>query len=258
VADIAASPVTSMSGQQTIAIAVRDLHVRFKVFSDRQLTSVELMRRGFRSRESSFVHAVRGVSFDVNVGEAVGLIGSNGSGKSTTLRAIAGLEQPTEGQVLVRFQPHLLGVQTALQPQLSGRRNIVLGCLAMGLTMDEITERMDDVIRFSGLQNAIQRPLKTYSSGMRARLSFSIATLRTPEILLVDEALAVGDRKFRRRSLARIREIQQNAGTIVMVTHNLGEIRKTCSRVIWLDEGRIVTDGPVDEVLEQYEAADPD
>lgn len=253
-ATLASDPLS----RDRIAVSVRDLHVSFKVFADRQLSLGELVRRGFRSRESATVHAVRGISFDVHEGEAVGLIGRNGSGKSTTLRAIAGLEQPSDGQVLVRHQPHLLGVATAFQPQLSGRRNIILGCLALGLHLDEIDAHMDEVIQFAGLENAIQRPLNTYSSGMRARLAFSIATLRAPEILLIDEALAVGDRQFRRRSLERVREIQQNAGTIVMVTHNLGEIRKTCSRVIWLDEGRIVTDGPVDEVLEQYEAADPD
>lgn len=255
------SPInTSASGRgdRPVVVSVRDLEVRFKVLADRRLTTLELLRHGFRNREASYVHAVKGVSFDIREGEAVGLVGTNGSGKSTTLRAIAGLEQPTAGEVLVRHQPQLLGVGTALQPKLSGRRNIILGCLALGLSMDEIEERMDEVIEFAGIEHAIQRPLNTYSSGMRARLAFSIATLRAPEILLMDEALAVGDRSFRRRSLKRVRRIQANAGTIVMVSHNLGEIRKTCNRAIWLHEGLIVADGPAEEVLEAYEAAESD
>lgn len=247
-------PETIGDGSARLAIAVRDLHVSFTVFSDRRLTAGELVRGGFRSRESVLVRAVRGIDFDVAEGEAVGLVGANGSGKSTTLRALAGLEQPTAGQVLVRHQPQLLGVGTALKPLLSGRRNITLGCLALGMSLDEVNERIDEVIAFAGLEDAIQRPLKTYSSGMRARLAFSIATLRSPEILLIDEALAVGDRSFRSRSLERIREIKDQAGTIVMVTHNLGEIRKTCSRVIWLDDGTIVANGETESILEQYES----
>lgn len=239
-----------------VCISVRDLKISFKVVADRQLTLRQLAARGFRSRHSTVVNAVRGVSFDVKVGEAVGLVGTNGSGKSTTLRAIAGLEPPRSGEVLVRHQPHLLGVGTALQPTLSGRRNIILGGLALGLSLAEIHQHMDEVIEFAGLEEAIQRPLRTYSSGMRARLAFSIATLRVPEILLIDEALAVGDRNFRRRSLERIREIQRNTGTIVMVTHNLAEIRATCRRAIWLDQGELLADGPTDEVLERYESTD--
>jgi teichoic acid transport system ATP-binding protein len=144
-------------------------------------------------------------------GEAIGIIGANGSGKSTLLRTIAGL--------------------------------------AMGLSQEEVRSKMDELVDFAGLGDAMGRPMRTYSSGMRARLTFSIATLKTPDILLIDEALAVGDRSFRAKSLAKVREIQHDANSVVMVTHNLTEIRETCSRVLWLDQSRLVADGEVDAVL---------
>lgn len=237
-----------------VAISVRDLHLRFKVYAERSLTVRKAFTGGLRSRVADEVYAVKGVSFDVHVGEVVGLLGSNGSGKSTLLGAIAGLLPPTSGAVLVRHQAVLLGVNAALNSELSGLRNIHLGLLAMGMPMGEIRERTGEVAKFTGLGKAIYRPLRTYSSGMRARLAFSIATLQQPEILLIDEALAVGDRNFRKRSLERVREIQENAGTIVMVTHNLNEIRATCTRALWLEEGELQMDGPVDEVIELYES----
>jgi teichoic acid transport system ATP-binding protein len=130
---------------------------------------------------------------------------------------------------------------------------VYLGGLALGLGKQEIAERMDEVIEFSGLGDAMSRPLITYSSGMRARLAFSIATLRTPEILLLDEALAVGDRAFRERSIARINEIREHANTIILVSHNLNEIRETCDRAVWLNDGVIEREGDVETVLDEYE-----
>ena len=153
---------------------------------------------------------------------------------------------------MVSAQPQLLGVNAVLKPNLSGYRNAVLGGLAMGMTRGEIEAGLDEIESFAGLGTAMERPLKTFSSGMRARLAFSVATLRTPEILLIDEALAVGDQEFRRRSLEKIRQIRDEAGTVLMVTHNLKEIRKTCNRAVWLDRGIVVMDGPTNEVLASY------
>ncbi len=243
----------SSSSTGPLAISVRDLHVRFKVYSEQTYSMRHLVTRGFKSREAEEVHAVRGVSIDIGVGEVVGILGSNGSGKSTLLGAMSGLLAPTEGQVLVRSQPVLLGVNAALKKDLSGHRNIYLGCLAMGMSMSEIRERIGDVAEFTELGKALYRPMRTYSSGMRARLAFAIATLQRPDILLIDEALAVGDRRFRAKSLERVRELQANASTIVMVTHNLNEIRSTCTRAIWIDQGRLNMDGSVDEVIDAYE-----
>ena len=158
--------------------------------------------------------------------------------------------------IYVRGDAQLLGVGAALKPTLSGYRNVLLGGLAMGLQRDEIMAQMDEVIAFSGLGDAMGRPMNTYSSGMRARLAFSIATLRVPDVLLIDEALAVGDKEFRTRSLQRIRDIRDQAGTVIMVTHNLNEIRQTCSRAIWLNQGVLVADGPVETILDQYTSGD--
>ena len=238
-----------------VSVSVRDLDIRYKVYEDQVFSARELVSRGFRSRKSTIIHAVKHMSFDCYVGEAVGIVGSNGSGKSTLLRAIAGLQSPASGAVLVRGEPHLLGVGAALKPALSGYRNVMLGGLAMGMTRAEVEAEIDSVREFSGLGDAIARPMDTYSSGMKARLAFSIATLRVPEVLLIDEALAVGDQDFRTRSLERINEIRSQASTVVMVTHNLNEIRATCGRCLWMENGVILDDGPTEIILERYEAA---
>jgi teichoic acid transport system ATP-binding protein len=237
-----------------VSVSVRHLDIKYKVYEDQVFSARELVGRGFRSRKSTVVHAVKDVSFELHIGDAVGIVGSNGSGKSTLLRAIAGLQSPASGTVLVRGEPHLLGVGAALKPALSGYRNVMLGGLAMGMRRDEVEAELANVREFSGLGDAMARPMNTYSSGMRARLSFSIATLRVPDVLLIDEALAVGDQEFRARSLDRINEIRREASTVVMVTHNLNEIRQTCARCLWLDQGELVADGPVEDVLGRYEA----
>ena len=234
-------------------VSVTDLHVRYRVFQEQSLSMRQLVGRGFRSRSSIEIHALRGVNLTVRRGDALGIVGSNGSGKSTLLRAIAGLQSKAEGSVLVRGEPHLLGVHAALKPGLTGHRNILLGGLAMGLSLAEVQERIDGVIEFSGLGAAIGRPMDTYSSGMRARLAFSIATLRVPDVLLIDEALAVGDQDFRERSLQRINQIREDAQSVIMVTHNMAEIRQSCTRAVWLEEGVVREDGPVDVVLAAYE-----
>lgn len=237
------------------AIVVDDVHVRYRVREDRNLRIAELARRGFRSRASNEVYALRGVSFTIRVGESVGLLGPNGSGKSTLLRCIAGVQPLAGGTVLVRGRAQLLAVNAALDPKLSGRRNVYLGGLAMGLPLEHIDAQLPELVEFAELTDAIDRPMRTYSAGMKARLTFSIATMAEPPILLIDEALAVGDRRFRRKSLNRIRDMQRNASTVVMVTHNLNEIRTTCSRSIWLDSGLIRLDGPTEEVVDAYESA---
>ncbi len=238
-----------------LSVRIRDLNIHYRVYEEQRISARELARRGFRSRSAVDVHAVKDVNLDISVGEAVGIVGSNGSGKSTLLRAIAGLQAKSSGTVEVRGEAHLLGVNAALQPLLSGYRNIILGGLAMGMSLKDVEDRMDGVIEFSGLGNAMGRPLRTYSSGMRSRLAFSIATLRVPEVLLVDEALAVGDKAFRDRSLQRLRDIREQANTVILVSHNLTEIGSTCDRAVWLEQGVITADGPAPEVLELYEAS---
>lgn len=202
------------------------------------------------------VHAVRGVSFTAYRGEAIGLIGSNGSGKSTLLRAVAGLLPAESGKVYTEGQPSLLGVNAALMNDLTGERNVMLGGLAMGMSPDEIRERYQQIVDFSGINEKgdfISLPMRTYSSGMAARLRFSIAAAKNHDVLMIDEALATGDRTFQKRSEARIRELRKEAGTVFLVSHNNKSIRDTCDRVLWLEKGELLMDGPTDEVVKAYE-----
>ena len=202
------------------------------------------------------VHAVRGVTFTAYRGEAIGLIGSNGSGKSTLLRAVAGLLPAESGKVFTEGQPSLLGVNAALMNDLTGERNVILGGLAMGMTQEEVRERYQQIVDFSGINEKgdfISLPMRTYSSGMGARLRFSIAAAKNHDVLMIDEALATGDRKFQKRSEARIRELRKEAGTVFLVSHNNKSIRDTCDRVIWLESGTIRMDGPTEEVVPAYE-----
>jgi teichoic acid transport system ATP-binding protein len=200
------------------------------------------------------IHAVRGVSLTAWRGEAIGLIGPNGSGKSTLLRAIAGLMPPESGAIYTQGQPSLLGVAAALMNDMTGERNIVLGCLAMGMTPAEVQESYDSICEFAGIGDFISLPMNTYSSGMAARLRFAIAATKSHEVLLIDEALGTGDAEFRRRSEARIRELRAAAGTVFLVSHGLNVVRETCDRVIWLEKGEIVVDGDAKTVVDAYEA----
>ncbi|WP_030201284.1 ABC transporter ATP-binding protein [Streptomyces sp. NRRL S-87] len=203
------------------------------------------------------VHAVRGVSFVAYKGEAIGLIGSNGSGKSTLLKAIAGLLPTAAGRIYTDGQPSLLGVNAALMNDLTGERNVMLGGLAMGMTKQQIQERYQEIVDFSGINEKgdfISLPMRTYSSGMAARLRFSIAAAKSHEVLMIDEALATGDARFQRRSQQRIEELRKEAGTVFLVSHGIGTIRETCDRAIWLESGVLRMDGPTKEVCDAYEA----
>jgi teichoic acid transport system ATP-binding protein len=202
------------------------------------------------------VHAVKKVSFVAYKGEAVGLIGTNGSGKSTLLKAIAGLLPVENGKIYTNGQPSLLGVNAALMNDLTGERNVYLGGLAMGMSREQVKERYQDIVDFSGINDKgdfISLPMRTYSSGMGARLRFSIAAAKDHDVLLIDEALATGDRAFQRRSEERIRELREQAGTVFLVSHNNNSIRDTCERVLWLERGVLRMDGPTEEVLTAYE-----
>ena len=235
-----------------VAIRCTDVHVRYSIRSGRPL--LRDLLRGNRPAITA-VDAVRGVTLDVAVGECIGMVGPNGSGKTTLLQAMTGVLPLTSGVLRVRSLPTFLGVKAALRPRMTGRANIRIGLLAQGLRRHEVEARLDDVVEFTDLGPSIDLPMETYSSGMRARLHFAIATALTPEILLVDEALAVGDRAFREKSARRLEEHRSAAGTVLLVSHNLSEIRRSCDRVVWLEQGRIVLDGPTDEVLGAYEAS---
>lgn len=238
------------------AVIVEDVRVVYETYEDaRPPTLKGFVAQRFRGKRPRSLAAVNGVSLTIHDGEAVGLVGRNGAGKTTLLRAIAGLLPVTGGRILARSEPVLLGVGAALHPELSGRRNVYLGGTALGMSRHEIDERFDRIVEFAGLGDYIDMPLRAYSSGMAARLRFAIASALEPDILLVDEALNVGDREFKERSNARMRELLSRAGAIVLVSHNLNSVRDICSRVVWLEGGVTKMDGPTDEVIEEYEAA---
>ncbi|WNI19530.1 ABC transporter ATP-binding protein [Actinacidiphila sp. ITFR-21] len=242
-------------------VVVDDLHVVYRIYgagTGRGNATAALARLVLRrgSPNVHTVHAVRGVSFTAYRGEAIGIIGSNGSGKSTLLKAIAGLLPADRGKVYTEGQPSLLGVNAALMNDLTGATNIVLGGLAMGMTREEVRERYRSIVEFSGINEKgdfISLPMRTYSSGMAARLRFSIAAAKNHDVLMIDEALATGDRAFQRRSEDRIRELRKEAGTVFLVSHNNKSIRDTCDRVLWIEHGRLLMDGPTDEVVQAYE-----
>jgi teichoic acid transport system ATP-binding protein len=247
------------AGQEHIpTVVVDNLHVVYRVHGAgyKGSASTALMRMVQRRPRPTMreVHAIRGVSFVAHRGDAIGLVGRNGSGKSTLLRAIAGLLPPERGAVYTDGQPSLLGVNAALMNDLSGDRNVVLGCLAMGLSPEEVADRYDDIVEFSGVGEFIHLPMRTYSSGMAARLRFAIAAAKTHDVLMIDEALATGDAEFRRRSEERVRQLRRDAGTVFLVSHNLDVVTETCNRVLWIDKGEVRMDGEAGVVIDAYVA----
>lgn len=210
------------------------------------------LRRLLGQRQLTRVDALRGVSFDVCEGEHVGIVGANGSGKSTLLRVMAGVEPADRGMVLATATPVLLGVNAALLGHLTGVQNIHLGLLALGYKPHEARARRPAIEQLAGLGNAIHRPMKTYSSGMSARLAFAIAASADPTILLIDEALGTGDLAFAERSKRTIDDLRARAGTIFLVSHAAKTIEDMCTRAIWLHQGELVIDGPAAEIANAY------
>ncbi|WP_277209342.1 ABC transporter ATP-binding protein [Isoptericola croceus] len=240
-------------------VAVQDVHVRYRVPSTdaaerrRRTNPVARATRAVLGNDPKVVvRALSGISFVARSGEQVGIVGQNGSGKSTLLRIIAGLENPAKGRVLAESTPVLIGVNAALVPDLSGEQNIRLGCLAMGLSPEQAQAAVPEVKELAGLGKSIYLPMKTYSSGMGARLRFAIATAANPHILLIDEALATGDAAFKERSEARMQGLRQSAGTVFLVSHAAQTIEESCTRAIWLNHGRLVLDGPAEDVALRY------
>ena len=229
-------------------VVVDDLHVVYRVYGgggDRGTAATALMRMLRRQRRPSIreVHAIQGISFVAYRGDAVGVIGRNGSGKSTLLRAIAGLLPAEQGAVYTDGHGALLGVNAALLDDLTGEKNVVLGCLAMGMSRQEVKDSYPQDRGVLRRGDFVSLPMKTYSSGMGSRLRFAIASAKSHDILLVDEALATGDAEFRVKSHRRIDELREQAGTVFLVAHNLAEIEETCNKVIWLEKGQIVRAG---------------
>ena len=204
-------------------------------------------------RKAKVFTALDGVSFEVRRGECLGIIGRNGSGKSTTLGLIAGVLRPSAGAIETHGSiAPLLELGAGFHPEISGRDNIILNGILLGLTRARVMEQMDRIVEFSELAEFMDQPLRTYSSGMVARLGFSVAVHLSPDILLIDEVLAVGDEAFQRKCIGKIQEFRAKGVTMVLVTHHLRDVEKSCDRVALLDAGHLIEIGNPAEVVERY------
>jgi lipopolysaccharide transport system ATP-binding protein len=199
------------------------------------------------------VWALRDVSFEVSEGEVVGVIGRNGAGKSTLLKVLTRITMPTSGRAEIRGRVgSLLEVGTGFHPELTGRENVYLNGSILGMKRREIADKLDDIIEFAGIERFMDTPVKRYSSGMHVRLAFAVAAHLEPEILLVDEVLAVGDAEFQRRCLGRMEDLSQSGRTVLFVSHNMQAVSQLCDRALWLDQGRVVRDGVSSDVVATY------
>jgi teichoic acid transport system ATP-binding protein len=252
------SPSTSDTDllAESIAISVENISASYRVRKEVRLTTT--LRDGFSNllqgaNSTRLVPALRGVSVTVPKGSVLGVIGRNGAGKSTLLRAIAGIIPPTEGRIVVRGEiSALLSAGIGFNRQLTGRTNIELGALAMGFPDDRVSELTDSVVGFAQLGEYLDFPMRAYSTGMSARLGFALAAHLDPEILLIDEALAGGDSKFKERVAAKMEELCSSGRTIVVVSHGMRAIKSMASSCLWLHQGKVVEYGRPDEVIEQY------
>jgi len=256
--EAAAPRLPTTSGQRELstqaAIEVREVGKKFRVANDRRTNVKEaLVRRRGRGAKHRDFWAVDDVSITIPRGSTFGLIGHNGSGKSTLLKTIAGIHLPTTGEIVTHGRvTALLEVGAGFHPELSGRENIYLNGAILGMTRKQIDAAMDDIIEFSGLADFIDTPVKVYSSGMYVRLGFAIAVNLEPEILIVDEIVAVGDEEFQRRCIDYLHDLRARGTTIVLVSHSLDMVQQLCDRVAWLDHGTLVAEGPADEICERY------
>ncbi len=233
-------------------VSVNGVGVRYRAYVERNSTLRRAAARG-RLRETAVVVALEDVSFEVQRGETLGLIGDNGAGKSTLLRVIARTMRPDSGSVAVRGETStLLQLGAGFNLELSGSRNVYLSGLAHGLRKAEINRLFGDIVDFAGVAEAIDRPLKSYSSGMVSRLAFSISMHLMPDILLLDEVLAVGDAGFREKSRSAMRELLARGGTVMVASHALRMMVQMCDRVLWLDRGRVRGLGQAETVIEAY------
>jgi ABC-type polysaccharide/polyol phosphate transport system ATPase subunit len=240
------------------AVELRGVSKRFYFYEHRTSSLREwfirrVLRRPLHVRRAEFT--LRAVDLRVERGESVALVGPNGSGKSTALRLIAGIYRPSTGRVETNGRiTAVIELGAGFHPELTGAENIALYASVLGITRRELAARYDEIVEFAAMSDFLDTPLKYYSSGMEARLAFSVSVCLQPDILLLDEVLAVGDQAFRERCLHRLRAYHDRGGTLILVSHELDQVRALCQRGIWLERGEVVRDGPIDEVLAAYRA----
>jgi ABC-type polysaccharide/polyol phosphate transport system ATPase subunit len=235
-------------------IRVKDVSVTYRTSLEKAPTlRSTLLRLGRRERVIKEIPALRNVCFEVAHGKVMGVVGANGAGKSTLMRTVAGILPPTAGRVEVNGRVStLLSLGVGFNRKLTGRQNVVLGGLAAGLTRAELAAKYDEIVEFAELEDFMDMPMRTYSSGMYGRLAFAVAMTMHPDILIIDEALSVGDARFRRKSFERMRQLCQEDRTILLVSHALGTIEKLCDECIWMHKGELrMWDDPT-SVVEAY------
>ena len=237
--------------KENIAITVKDLHIYY-----RDMKRFSLKKNGLKEKGTGKIFkAVKGVSFEVPEGQILGVIGKNGSGKSTMLRAISGIFAPDKGSINLHGNTiSLLSIGVGFQKSLTGYENIYLSGMLLGYTKEEIDEKLNDIIEFSELGDFIYKPVRSYSSGMHSKLAFSITAILETDIMLIDEVLSVGDIHFKEKSYNKMKELISDATrTVVIVSHNSKTIRDLCNKVIWLHEGQIKKEGDPNEIMDEYE-----
>lgn len=234
------------------AIEVKDLVLRYRI-----LNKMSIRKSLFKMKKSKteVFEAIRGISFQVQKGQIMGIVGKNGSGKSTLLKTLSGIFSPDEGSVdLHGHSVSLLSIGVGFQKDLTGRENIYLSGMLLGFSEQQVAELIDEIIEFSELGKFIDRPVRTYSSGMYSKLAFSITSTLKTDIMLIDEVLSVGDAKFKKKSYARMKElISDKERTVIIVSHNSDTIRKLCDSVLWMHEGKIKMQGDPETVMQAYE-----
>jgi ABC-type polysaccharide/polyol phosphate transport system ATPase subunit len=246
--------VSSLSGSERTAISVEDVSVTYRTSFEKAPTLRSTVTRlGRRERVVREIEAVRNVSFSVPHGEVLGIVGANGAGKSTLVRTIAGILPPSAGRVEIHGRVStLLALGVGFNKKLSGRDNVVLGGLAAGLKREQLAEKYDDIVAFAELEDFMDMPMRTYSSGMYGRLAFAVAVMMEPDILLIDEALSVGDARFRRKCARKMRELCSEDRTVVLVSHALGTIQELADHAIWMDHGQMRMWDDPDSVVNAY------
>lgn len=237
-----------------MVIQLKGVSVRYRVPQERIPSFKEYAIRWVKGQINyQEFWALRNIDLEIRKGEVFGIIGPNGAGKSTLLKVVSRVLRPTEGNLRVRGRiSPLLELGAGFDPELTGRENVYLNGAILGYSKQEISDRFDQIVEFAGLREFIDAPVRTYSTGMYARLGFSVATLKRPEILIVDEILGVGDAEFQSKSFERIQHFQSEGTTILLVSHSLDRVKDMCSRAIWLDHGKIMSLGSADNVVELY------
>ena len=242
------------NGDVPLAVKVNDLSITYRTTFERKPTLKQaLVRFGRGQRAVKEIEAIKDISFDVRNGTSMGIIGSNGAGKSTLMRAMAGILPPTTGSIEVWGRAStLLALGVGFNHNLTGRENIILGGLAAGLSRRDVEERAVEVAEWTELGDFIDMPMQTYSSGMIARVGFSVAVHMKPDILMIDEALSTGDAHFREKANAKMAELRESARAMFLVSHGLGSIKEMCNEAIWLDRGKMMMRGEPEDVVKAY------